>query len=93
MTDAESLRREMENACPFSKEQFIEAVSNGIRNDGYFGFTLNNRYESGWSFINGAHIPSRYLDIVEKWAYEEGFVIRRESTYYGVHCFWVSLKN
>lgn len=93
MTAAESLRKEMADGCPFSKGEFIEAVCKSIKRNGEFGFTVNNRYESGWSLTNEHHIPSRYLDLVRRWAWEEGFCVIREFTCYGRANYWVTLGN
>lgn len=93
MRAADMLRAEMAEDCPFTKQQFIDAASDSIRRQGYYGFGLSSHWSPGWSLTGSPQIPGKYLRLVQRWCYEEGFMCKREVSYYGVPNYWVELDT
>lgn len=89
MTAAEALRGEMEQVAPFTKKEFIEVVTDAIRRNGVYQYTLNGRTDS--SSLKGGTIPTKYHELVKKWATEEGFTVTRYCNYFGVPEYDITL--
>lgn len=89
MTAAEALRGEMEQAAPFTKKEFIEVVTDAIRRNGVYQYTLNGRTDS--SSLKGGTTPTKYHELVKKWATEEGFKVTRYCNYFGVPEYDITL--
>lgn len=89
MTAAEALRCEMEQLAPFTKKEFIEVVTDAIRRNGVYQYTLNGRTDS--VSLKGGTIPTKYHELVKKWATEEGFTVTRYCNYFGVPEYDITL--
>ena len=89
MTAAEALRGEMEQVAPFTKKEFIETVTSAIRRNGVYQYTLNGRTDS--VSRKGGTIPTKYHELVKKWATEEGFTVTRYCNYFGVPEYDITL--
>lgn len=84
MTTAEILRKQMTDSCPFTREEFIAAVSKAILTNGSFSFSINGRSDRAYSLYGGASIPVKHLELATGWAREEGFRVKKFTNYYGV---------
>ncbi len=86
MTAAEQLRREITAEMPFTKEQFIKEVMDGIRSQGNYPIGISDGPStlSGW-------INDRDFGIVSKWVKDEGFRLVRDISCYGVVSYFVEL--
>lgn len=89
MTASEKLRQEMEQNAPFTKQEFIEVVTSAIKKNGAYQYVLDARASKG--AIERGSIPTRYHELIRKWAEEEGFTITRYTNYYGVPEFDITL--
>ena len=79
----------MEQVAPFTKKEFIEVVTDAIRRNGVYQYTLNGRTDS--SSLKGRTIPTKYHELVKKWATEEGFTVTRYRNYFGVPEYDITL--
>lgn len=79
----------MEQVAPFTKKEFIEVVTGAIRRNGVYQYTLNGRTDS--VSLKGGTIPTKYHELVKKWATEEGFKVTRYCNYFGVPEYDITL--
>ena len=87
MNTADMLRKEIVNKLPFTKEELINKVAEGIRNNGYYGF-----YWGRYTSKDMREFGSDSIHIVMDWIREEGFRIEKETSVYGVPNYYASLQ-
>ena len=86
MNTAEKLRQEVVNKLPFTKEELIAKVVEGIKRNGYYGFTWGRSTSKDMR-----EFSSDSIHIVMDWIREEGFRIEKETSVYGVSTYYASL--
>lgn len=86
MNTAEKLRQEVVNKLPFTKEELIAQVVEGIKRNGYYGF-----YWGRSTSKDMREFGSDSIHIVMDWIREEGFRIEKETSVYGVPNYYASL--
>lgn len=86
MNTAEKLKQEVVNKLPFTKEELIAKVVEGIKSNGYYGF-----YWGRYTSKDMREFGSDSIHIVMDWIREEGFRIEKEISVYGVPSYYASL--
>jgi hypothetical protein len=86
MNTAEKLRQEVVNKLPFTKDELIAKVVEGIKNNGYYGF-----YWGRHTSKDMREFGSDSIHVVIDWIREEGFRIEKEISVYGVPNYYASL--
>lgn len=86
MNTASLLRKEVVNKLPFTKQELINKVVEGIKSNGYYGF-----YWGRYTSSDMREFGSDSIHIVMDWIREEGFRIEREISVYGVPNYYASL--
>jgi hypothetical protein len=86
MTKADLLRKETIGKLPFTKQELINKVVEGIRTNGYYGF-----YWGRYTSKDMREFGSDSIHLVIDWIKEEGFRVERETSVYGVPTYYASL--
>lgn len=91
MNIREKIIAEQEKECPFSKQEFLDAVSWGLIDNGEFAFTIDARTEKRYSLSSGPEIPAKYLPLVQSWVAEAGLSCTRMISAFGVPEYIITL--
>lgn len=91
MTIREKIIAEQEKTAPFGKQEFLDAVSRGLIDNGDFSFTVDARIEKRYSLKSGPYIPAKYLSLVQAWVSEAGLSCTRIITAFGVPEYIITL--
>lgn len=86
MNTADLLRKEVANKLPFTKQELINKVVEGIKNNGYYGF-----YWGRYTSKDMREFGSDSIHLVIDWIKEEGFRVESERSVYGVPQYFASL--
>ena len=86
MNTADLLRKEVANKLPFTKQELINKVVEGIKNNGYYGF-----YWGRYTSKDMREFGSDSIHLVIDWIKEEGFRVESERSVYGVPQYIASL--
>lgn len=84
MTAAERLRQEMEQGAPFTKDEFIQAISKRIKCSGRARYYCDRHIRTTEVTGNGDTIHLKHEQIAKDYALSEGFNVHDEYNGYGV---------
>lgn len=91
MNIREKIIAEQEKNAPFGKQEFLDAVSWGLIDNGEFAFTIDARTEKGYSLSSGPYIPAKFLPLIKAWTTEAGLSCTRIISAFGVPEYIITL--
>lgn len=75
---------------PFTREEFLDAVSKRIARQGYYGMGFSS-YPTTKNSLETALFKEAHRGVLTQWAKGAGFRVTREFSCYGVPTYYVEL--
>jgi hypothetical protein len=90
MNTAEQLRQQLAEQIPFTRREFLDAVSKRIARQGYYSMGFGSSPTTKNS-LETASFKEAHRGVLTQWAKDAGFRVTREFSCYGVPSYFIEL--